>query len=153
MYRARAVRGAKRRIEGLGSIENIPFLYFEWVCQKCKKVSRFDSHSNCICRKRHKFGATRILVNGLKFPSLKEGKRYSRLSFLVKHSEISDLELQPAFIFKINEKKVCSYIADFRYKWKGKLVTEDVKGVMTAVFKLKLKLLEALFPEVHLDIV
>jgi hypothetical protein len=51
--------------------------------------------------------------------------------------------LQPRFPIEINGRKVCTYIADFSYNSYGSRVVEDVKGMKTATYRLKAKLVEA----------
>jgi len=51
------------------------------------------------------------------------------------------------------DKKICSYVADFRYKRDGEVVVEDTKGIITQVFTLKKKLVEALYPGLKILIV
>jgi hypothetical protein len=46
-----------------------------------------------------------------------------------------------------------TYVADFQYLRDGKTIVEDVKGVQTPVFRMKLKLFTAMHPEVTLEIV
>ena len=50
----------------------------------------------------------------------------------------------------VNGEKICRYIADFRYKivdddGSAKEVVEDAKGFETADFKLKKKLMKAVY--------
>jgi hypothetical protein len=96
-----------------------------------------------------KYGAIPVVVNGIRFASKAEGKRYWDLLLRQKAGEISDLELQPTFKFPCGT----NYRADFRYTEKGKVVVEDVKGFQTPVFRLKLKMLKAHYPEVDLKII
>tara|TARA_X000001388_G_scaffold67229_1_gene54460 strand:+ start:1564 stop:1905 length:342 start_codon:yes stop_codon:yes gene_type:complete len=109
--------------------------------------------------KWNKYKAIRTEVDGIMFHSKKEAKRYSELKLLEKAGEISQLELQPKFIIQIEGIKICNYIADFRYIDKkaqgtngqmGTTVVEDVKGVLTPVYRLKKKLVEALYPYVKI---
>ena len=59
---------------------------------------------------------------------------------------ITNLEFQPRFQLVVNGKKICDYIADFRYiNTKGEEVIEDVKGHQTQLFKIKHALFEALY--------
>lgn len=53
---------------------------------------------------------------------------------------------QVPYEIKVNGKKICNYILDFEVKRLGN-VTEyiDVKGISTPVYKLKKKLIEALY--------
>jgi hypothetical protein len=46
------------------------------------------------------------------------------------------------------------YKADFRYKnAQGEEVVEDTKGIQTDVFKLKKKLVEALYPGLEIQVI
>jgi len=74
---------------------------------------------------------------------MKEGRRYQELVLMQRAGQISELILQPAFEIKVNGQLICKYIADFRYIEKGEDVIEDVKGVKTAAFQLKRKLMKA----------
>jgi hypothetical protein len=94
-----------------------------------------------------------VWVTGHRFPSLGEARRFSKLSFLWHHEIIEDLELQPEFIFEHNGILICKYYADFRFKYHGEVIVEDVKGWQTDVFRLKQKMLAAFFPSVKLYLV
>ena len=98
--------------------------------------------------RRNKFGAVRTEFDGQTFASKAEARRYANLRLLSKIGEIADLETQPSFPLVVNGQKVCTYIADFRYRVvaTGAVIVEDVKGGPTATptFKLKVKLLKAL---------
>ena len=83
-------------------------------------------------------------VDGIVFDSKAEARRYMELRLLEKANEISDLRLQYPFECTINEKKICTYRADFDYYEGDQWVIEDVKGFATPVFRLKKKLVEAL---------
>ena len=76
-----------------------------------------------------------------------EAKRCNDLHMLQKGRLIRDLEAhpQPRFDLVVNDVKVCSYLADFRYFdiQRDCEVVEDVKGVATEVYKLKKKLMLA----------
>lgn len=99
-------------------------------------------------RKRSKYRNTRVLVDGIRFDSKKEAKRYQELLLLLKNQSIRDLKLQPKFLlqegFTYNGKRerAIYYIADFQYidVASNRLVVEDVKGWRTDVYKLKRKL-------------
>ena len=92
-----------------------------------------------------KYKAVRVEVDGVWFDSKREAAHYQELKMLARSGVISELELQPVFQLIVNGMKVCTYIADFRYKDRdGHMCVEDSKGVRTPVYKLKVKLLEAL---------
>ena len=87
---------------------------------------------------RSKFGAKPEVVDGIRFPSRKEARRYGELRWLERAGEISELTLQPRFPIVINGKQVrypsgvgLEYRADFKYfeRSTGRTIVEDVKGV------------------------
>ena len=92
-----------------------------------------------------KYFAKPITIDGVRFASTKEGKRYQELKLLERAGEISRLELQPRYDITINGVKVCTYVGDFRYFTKAKQVLEDVKGMKTPLYRLKAKLVRALY--------
>ena len=122
--------------------------------------------------KRSKYGAKKVVVDGIRFDSEKEGKRYKTLREMEERGEISDLQMQkeyellPAIYHeetvvkhlktkdKVETKRVCDqravvYKADFVYNDNilGTEVVEDVKGskfTITKEFKLKEKMMFAL---------
>ncbi len=85
--------------------------------------------------------------NGIQFDSRKEAKRYQELILLERAGVISHLELQPRYNLVVNGQKLGFYKADFRYEdvATNSVVVEDVKGVRTAVYMLKKKLVKALY--------
>jgi len=91
----------------------------------------------------NKYNAKKVRLDGLTFDSKAEARRYQELKLLEQAGEISDLEIHPRYEIIINGVKVCNYIADFRYMSDGEQVVEDVKGVKTAVYRLKNKLMLA----------
>lgn len=98
--------------------------------------------------KYNKYNASKTVVDGIKFDSRAEARRYRELKLLQRAGEIKDLELQPSFLliekFKCKGKSYrdTRYVADFAYieVKTGLQVIEDVKGVETEVFRLKKKL-------------
>jgi hypothetical protein len=97
-------------------------------------------------RRPHKYHAVPTVVDGIRFASKAEAKRYRDLKLLQHAGEIEDLQLQPRWPCVVNDIKVCTYVADFKY-WctlQGCEIIEDVKGMPTPVYKLKKKLVEAL---------
>lgn len=95
----------------------------------------------------NKYNAQAVEVDGIRFASKAEAKRYGQLKLLEMAGYIRDIVLQPKFPIEIKGKKVGSYAADFSYfdRITGKRTYEDVKGVKTPVYKLKKKLVEALY--------
>ncbi len=99
-------------------------------------------------RRYSKYNAKKTVVDGIEFDSLREADRYCELKLLEKANEIRNLELQPRFLLqdKFKDKmgtthRKIEYVADFMYVDKDdKKIVEDVKGVMTDVYKLKKKM-------------
>ena len=93
---------------------------------------------------KHKYSAEQTTVDGIKFSSKKEAKRYSELMLLQEAGEISDLTLQPRYPLRVRGIKIGEYVADFRYRDKASfLVVEDVKGFKTPLYKWKKRHFEA----------
>ena len=96
-----------------------------------------------------KYRSKKVELDGHVFHSQAEAKHYWHvLKPQAEAGEITNLELQPTFECKIDGRLICKYIADFVYFKDGKRVVEDVKGVKTDVYRLKKKLVEALYPGV-----
>lgn len=93
----------------------------------------------------NKYHNIHTTIDGIRFDSKKEARRYADLILLQKAGAIRQLELQPRFPIVVNGVKVCTYVADFAY-FENARVVEDVKGVRTAVYKLKAKMLLACYP-------
>ena len=110
----------------------------------------------------HKYNAKKTVVDGVTFDSTAEARRYGELKLLERAGEILNLELQPVFVLQDGFKgqdgkrvRAVKYIADFRYFDVGTsaVVVEDVKGMETAVFRLKRKIFWKQYPEIDLRIV
>lgn len=94
-----------------------------------------------------KYNAVRCEADGIFFDSKKERDRYQQLKLLERANEIKNLRLQPSFPLIINNVKVGTYKADFGYDdiRANQEVTEDVKGFKTPVYRLKKKLVAAIY--------
>nr|UVM82443.1 MAG: protein of unknown function DUF1064 [Bacteriophage sp.] len=95
---------------------------------------------------RSKYHAKRTSVDGIVFDSKREADRYLVLKSMEGDGAIEDLrrqvryELVPAFDVDGKHYRPVFYVADFVYREDGEEVVEDVKGVMTDVYRLKSKL-------------
>lgn len=96
---------------------------------------------------RRKYGNRPGEVDGRRFDSQKEASRYGELCLLRWAGKIRDLECQPEYPLVVNGVKVGLYRGDFRYFdcETGQSVTEDVKGYRTREYRLKRKLVKALY--------
>lgn len=94
-----------------------------------------------------KYGNKPTEVDGIRFASKAEARRYSNLKLLERAGEISNLRLQPRYPLVVSGQLVCTYVGDFEYLDNNhdRLVTEDTKGVKTKDFVIKAKLFHALY--------
>jgi len=99
--------------------------------------------------KGHKYSAEPCVVDGVRFASKAEARRYGELQLLVRAGQIVDLQLQPRYALPAG----IVYVGDFAYTEAGKQVCEDVKGVETQAFRLKARLMRELHPDVELRLV
>lgn len=108
----------------------------------------------------NKYFNKKVMVDGIKFDSKKESKRYIELKLLKKAGLIKELELQKVFELQpkyINNKgehiRAITYKADFYYYdiKKEKYIVEDTKGYRTDTYKLKKKLFEYVYHELTID--
>lgn len=117
-------------------------------------------------RATSKYKAIPTMVDGVKFASKKEAKRYGELKLLLKAGLIRALKLQPAFDLSVvplpliaarspRPVHVGRYLGDFSYDerlentapaadvWRP--VVEDVKGIKTPIYRLKKRMVEAIY--------
>jgi hypothetical protein len=98
--------------------------------------------------KPSKYRNVKTVVDGFKFDSKAESKRYLELNLLQQAGVIFGLQMQIKYTLIARQKRADGvrelpvfYVADFQYFEKGKLVVEDVKGVKTPVYIVKRKLM------------
>jgi predicted RNase H-like nuclease len=105
-------------------------------------------------RRRNKFGAIKTKKDGIMFDSKLEASWYEYLKILGAAGQVKDLELQKEFTLYVKDKQICTYIADYFYfdPAKDKWVVGDAKGVVTDVFRLKWKMMQAIYPDYHYQI-
>lgn len=103
---------------------------------------------------RRKYGNQPIEIDGQRFDSLREARRWGELQLLAKAGEITELRRQVAFELVPKQRdwkgravRAVHYIADFVYRAKpesgdqGPLIVEDAKGVRTPDYAIKAKLM------------
>lgn len=107
-----------------------------------------------------KYRAIPTIIDGIRFDSRAEAFRYSELLLLQKAGKIQDLKIHP--VFELLPKMIgpygvklraVKYEADFQYNEAGAIVVEDVKGMETPVFRLKLNLFLRKYPNIDMRIV
>ena len=100
-----------------------------------------------------KYNSKKVTTDNITFDSIAERDRYLFLKMLQLSGEIIGLQMQVRFSicdkFRRNGKAYLqsNYIADFVYSERGKQVVEDVKGVSTALYMLKRKLVLHKYPD------
>lgn len=109
-----------------------------------------------------KYHSVKCTVDGIKFDSRREARRYKELSLMERAGAISELRRQVKFVLvpaqyetierygengkrlkdthKLAEREI-SYVADFVYIEGNSTVIEDSKGVKTKEYILKRKLM------------
>lgn len=97
-----------------------------------------------------KHGNVRVEVDGIKFASKREAKRYQALKLLERGGRVRNLRLQVTYRLEVNGVLICRYRADFVYeelveggRWAE--VVDDSKGYPNEVYPLKKKLMLACY--------
>lgn len=96
----------------------------------------------------HKYNAVKTTIDGITFDSKAESRRFTELNLLQQAGEICGLRVHVPYEIRVNNQLICKYIADFVYYegaeiQYGREIVEDVKGVRTAAFNLKARLMKA----------
>ena len=101
----------------------------------------------------HKYHARPHVVDGIRFASSLEARRYQELLRLQQAKIVNWFVRQPRFDLGAGVQ----YVADFLVVWEaygpGKVTVEDCKGFETPVFKLKHRLFRERYPQVQLRLV
>lgn len=91
-------------------------------------------------------GKAKRTVEGIVFHSQREALRYRVLTAWENAGLISQIRRQVPYVCVVNGQRICEYRADFEYMPReGTKVTEDSKGARTGEYRIKRKLVEALF--------
>lgn len=99
--------------------------------------------------KRSKYGNKPITIDGLRFDSVREARRWKELRILEQVGEIKNLQRQVPYPLLVAGKKVATAVWDFVYEAAGRTVVEDVKSPITRRnrdYRIKKKLFEASYP-------
>jgi Protein of unknown function (DUF1064). len=97
---------------------------------------------------RSKYGNLVTVLDGHRFDSRLEARRYQELRLLERAGLVAKLEVHPRFELRIGEILICTYTADFRYFDESRrMIVEDVKSEATRLkesYRLKRKLMLAI---------
>lgn len=100
-------------------------------------------------KKRAKYRNVKTEVDGLKFDSKKEAKRWVELKQLLDAGRISNLmrqvmfQLVPQVVLDGRKQQPVKYVADFQYQLGDQIIVEDVKGFKTPEYRMKRKMMKA----------
>ncbi len=83
-----------------------------------------------------------------KFASKKEANQEQELFYRLKAKEIEHYDCQIPFRIEVNGQLICKYIADFVVSHNdGSFEIIETKGYFTALARLKMKLMQAIYGE------
>lgn len=104
---------------------------------------------------KNKYGAKRIVIDNIRFDSLREGIHYEELKLLLRAKEITDLKVHPVFAINVRSDFlhapglhfICNVELDFSYhdKRDSRHHYVDAKGKDNPYSKLKRRLVEAIY--------
>ena len=102
----------------------------------------------------HKYGARKTEYAGRMYDSAAEARHAAELDIEHKAGRNIGWTPQVAKRIEVNGIFICKMILDFEVKLAlGRFRYDEVKGVKTPVYRLKLKLLKACYPDIDLRIV
>ncbi len=101
--------------------------------------------------KRSKYNAQPQVVDGVKFDSGREAKRWQELKLLERAGRISKLERQVTYILApsvkiLGEKRARPALRlkiDFRYVEDGQTIADDAKGYSDTAFRIRQHLMKS----------
>lgn len=104
-------------------------------------------------KKKSKYNARKVNVDGICFDSQKEANYYCQLKLLLRAGEIAGFCRQPRFVITGGTDGAAGteYVSDFVIFYPdGTYRIVDVKGVKTEVFKLKIKSFREKYPKLKI---
>jgi hypothetical protein len=104
--------------------------------------------------KRSKYGSKITEYGGRKFHSAAEAKQAAELDLLLKCKQIISWDAQVPMPIRINGTYICTLILDFGvHETRGNFYYIETKGFETAIYRLKMKLLRATYPNIDVRVV
>ena len=95
---------------------------------------------------RSKYHNKKTVIDGITFASTKEAQYYCELKLKIRAGMVVRFDRQVKYPVIANGARICAYFADFVvYYPDGKTEIIDVKGMRTDVYKLKKRLVEAIY--------
>ncbi len=104
--------------------------------------------------KRNKYNARKTEYKGIMYDSAAEAKQAWELDVMKDNKLIMSWERQVRFPLRVNGHLICNFVVDFRVvESVRRRYLLETKGVETGIFKMKLKLFRALYPDEALHVV
>tara|TARA_R110002126_G_scaffold153682_3_gene300817 strand:+ start:5663 stop:6001 length:339 start_codon:yes stop_codon:yes gene_type:complete len=97
--------------------------------------------------KKNKYNAKKTEYNGFTYDSKKEAgyaKKLDLLKMASGNDKVLSVERQVPYAMIVNTVKICTYRLDFKVTYPNRVEHVDVKGMLTAIYRLKKKLMKAL---------
>ncbi len=100
-----------------------------------------------MANRKNKFNAEKTTLDGITFDSKAEADRYAQLMIRHRARQIRGLRIHRRYPLVVNGIEIAIYEADFFYFdiAAGCEVVEDVKGVRTREYRIKKRLMKALY--------
>ncbi len=109
--------------------------------------------------KRHKYNAVPAVIDGIRFDSKAEARQYQTLKVLEGMGLVTELRLQPRYELQAKftdaqgvKHRAVSYCGDFEFMRDRVRICADVKGIRTAAFNMKWKLVIQKYPKIQFAI-
>ena len=102
----------------------------------------------------NKYNAKATEIDGIRFDSQAEARRYVALKNMERAGEIVGLKIHPRYILQSpfirdgRREREITYEGDFSYIKDNRLVVEDVKGLKTDLYKVKRKMFMYRYPDI-----
>lgn len=106
-------------------------------------------------KKRSKYNARKVRVDGIAFDSKAEANYYCRLKLLLRAGEIDGFCRQARFVITEgrNGERGTEYVTDFVVFYPdGSYRIVDVKGVKTDAFRIKVKCMREKYPKLKIEL-
>lgn len=122
---------------------------------KSTEITESSQIDNLKQGKRPKYGGIKVFCNTLqkKFKSTGEHDHFHILLNFQNVGYISDLKHEERTALIVNDRKICTFLIDYQFKWLDKIRYCDYKNraTLTPGFNVKKKLFEAIYGEpVHI---
>jgi len=101
-------------------------------------------------RLRHKYSAVATTLDGHRFSSKKEARYYSQLKLRVAAGEVVQFLMQVPFHLPGGVRYVCDFL---EFHASGEVHFVDTKGMETASFKAKKRMVETIYAPIKIEVV